>query len=46
MRPDAVLRGPDGYLRMRYDKLGLEFQIYDQWMTAGTQRSRHARISP
>jgi hypothetical protein len=30
IRPDAVLRGSDGYLRVRYDKLGLRFQTYDR----------------
>ncbi len=35
IRPDAVLRGRDGYLRVRYDKLGLKFQAYEQWMSSG-----------
>lgn len=33
--PTAVLRGSDGYLRVSYDKLGLEFQTYDQWTASG-----------
>jgi hypothetical protein len=33
--PDAVLRGCDGYLRVRYDKLGLKFETYEQWMSLG-----------
>lgn len=33
--PAAVLRGNDGYLRVSYDKLGLEFQTYDQWTASG-----------
>jgi hypothetical protein len=33
--PDAVLRGRDGYLRVRYDKLGLKFETYEQWMSSG-----------
>jgi hypothetical protein len=33
--PDAVTRGQDGYLRVRYDKLGLPFQTYDQWIGSG-----------
>jgi hypothetical protein len=35
--PEAVLRGRDGYLRVRYDKLGLRFQTYRQWLTSGAQ---------
>jgi hypothetical protein len=33
--PEAVARGRDGYLRVRYDKLGLKFQTYDQWVASG-----------
>jgi hypothetical protein len=33
--PTAVLRGSDGYLRVFYDKLGLKFQTYDQWIASG-----------
>jgi hypothetical protein len=35
--PDAVLRGPDGYLRVRYEKLGLKFETYDQWLSSGAR---------
>jgi hypothetical protein len=31
VRPDAVTRGRDGYLRVRYDKLGFEMQPYEYW---------------
>jgi hypothetical protein len=37
VRPDAVTRGPDGYLRVQYDKLGLKFQTYDQWIESGAR---------
>jgi hypothetical protein len=37
VRPDAVVRGRDGYLRVFYDKLGLTFQTYDQWLAAGSR---------
>jgi hypothetical protein len=30
--PDAVTLGNDGYLRVNYEKLGLKFQTYDQWL--------------
>jgi hypothetical protein len=35
VQPDAVVRGRDGYLRVFYDKLGLMFQTYKQWLAAG-----------
>jgi hypothetical protein len=35
--PDAVVVGRDGYLRVRYDKLGLTFQTYDQWVASGAK---------
>ena len=37
VRPDAVVRGRDGYLRVRYDKLGLKFQTYDHWISSGAR---------
>ncbi len=37
LRPDAVVRGRDGYLSVSYDKLGLTFQTYDQWVASGAQ---------
>jgi hypothetical protein len=33
--PAAMVRGSDGYLRVFYDKLGLKFQTYDQWVASG-----------
>jgi hypothetical protein len=33
--PSAVVKGRDGYLRVLYDKLGLKFQTYDQWVASG-----------
>ena len=33
--PKAVVRGSDGYLWVFYDKLGVKFQTYDQWVAAG-----------
>ncbi len=38
--PQAVMRGRDGYLRVYYDKAGLKFQTYDQWIASG------ARVPP
>jgi hypothetical protein len=35
--PEAVVRGPDGYLRVHYEKLGLPFQSYDAWIASGAR---------
>ena len=35
LRPDAVRRGGDGYLRVYYDKLGLKFRTYQDWLAGG-----------
>ena len=35
--PDAVVRGADGYWRVRYEKVGLPFQTYEQWLAAGSR---------
>jgi hypothetical protein len=39
VQPDAVTRGRDGYLRVRYHRIGFEMQTYDHW----AQRSHTAR---
>jgi hypothetical protein len=33
--PDAVTRDADGYMRVSYDRLGLPFETYDQWVASG-----------
>lgn len=33
--PDAVSRQRDGYLRVDYDKLGIKFQTWDEWVKRG-----------
>ena len=35
VRPDAVTRGSDGYLRVHYERLGLKFRTYDDWVISG-----------
>ena len=35
--PEAVTRGQDGYLRVYYDKIGVKFQTYGQWIASGAQ---------
>ena len=37
IRPDAVAIGRDGYLRVSYERLGLPFQSYDNWVASGGQ---------
>jgi hypothetical protein len=32
VRPDAVSRDADGYLRVNYDRLGLKFSTWDAWL--------------
>jgi Protein of unknown function (DUF3300)/Chaperone of endosialidase len=33
--PEAVMRGSDGYMRVSYDRLGLPFETYSQWVESG-----------
>jgi Protein of unknown function (DUF3300) len=42
--PHAVVRGRDGYLKVFYDRLGLKFQTYDQWIASGAQVPTITRI--
>jgi len=35
VRPDAIRRGKDGYLRVDYDLLGIPFQTYARWRADG-----------
>jgi hypothetical protein len=35
--PQAVVRGRDGYLRVFYEKLGLTFQTYEEWLASGAR---------
>jgi uncharacterized protein DUF3300/endosialidase-like protein len=39
--PEAVVRGRDGYFRVLYDKLGLKFQSYEQWLASGARIPVH-----
>ncbi|MDR3421751.1 MAG: DUF3300 domain-containing protein [Xanthobacteraceae bacterium] len=43
--PDAVVRGPDGYLLVYYEKLGLKFQSYDQWIASGAHVPHARRLA-
>lgn len=35
VRPDAVLRGQDGFLRVHYNALGITFRTWEDWIAAG-----------
>ena len=39
--PEAVVRGRDGYFRVFYDKLGLQFQSYERWLASGARIPVH-----
>jgi hypothetical protein len=42
--PDAVTRGGDGYLRVHYDRIGLKFLTYKEWLAAGARIPARTRI--
>jgi hypothetical protein len=42
--PEAVTRGSDGYLRVYYDKLGVKFRTYSNWLAGGARIP--AEVSP
>jgi hypothetical protein len=44
--PEAVTRGRDGYLRVHYEKLGLTFHTYREWLAAGAHVPNVGRLSP
>jgi len=37
VKPDAVTRGSDGYLRVHYGRLGIKFRTYQDWLAAGAR---------
>jgi hypothetical protein len=37
VKPEAVVQGRDGYLRVQYEKLGLRFQTYREWIGSGAR---------
>ncbi len=42
--PEAVTRGRDGYLRVYYERLGLKFRTYRDWLAGGARIP--AEVSP
>jgi hypothetical protein len=41
--PDAVSRGADGFFRVDYGRLGLQFRTWDQWTARGGEKTRLSR---
>lgn len=37
VKPEAVTCGSDGYLRVYYEKLGLKFRTYSDWLAGGAR---------
>jgi hypothetical protein len=37
VRPDAVIRHSDGYLRVYYDRIGAPFQTWERWQASDGQ---------
>jgi Protein of unknown function (DUF3300)/Chaperone of endosialidase len=42
--PQAVVRGRDGYLRVFYDRLGVTFETYDEWVASGERVPHGLRV--
>ena len=43
--PKAVVRDRDGTLRVFYEKLGVRFQTYEEWIASGARVPTAARAS-
>jgi hypothetical protein len=44
VRPEAVTRGSDGYLRVYYERLGIKFRSYHDWVAGGAQIPTRSRM--
>ena len=44
--PGAVTRGSDGYLRVRYEQLGLKFRSYADWVAGGAKIPASSEVLP
>jgi hypothetical protein len=44
LMPGAVTRGSDGYLRVHYERLGLKFRTYRDWLAAGAHIPTQSRM--
>jgi hypothetical protein len=46
LMPSAVTRGQDGYLRVYYEKLGLKFRSYTNWLADGAKIPTLREVQP
>jgi hypothetical protein len=46
LAPEAVTRGRDGYLRVYYERLGLKFRTYTDWVARGAKIPEAAEVMP
>jgi hypothetical protein len=46
LMPAAVTRGQDGYLRVYYEKLGLQFRSYRNWLAGGARIPTPSEVLP
>lgn len=46
LMPQAVARGRDGYLRVHYERLGLTFRSYTDWVARGARIPEAAEVWP
>jgi len=46
LMPTAVTRGQDGYLRVYYEKLGLQFRSYRNWLAGGARIPTPSEVLP
>jgi hypothetical protein len=44
--PEAVTRGEDGYLRVFYERIGVRFETYQQWLASGARVPRGVPARP
>jgi len=44
--PEAVTRGPDGYLRVSYTWLGVPFETYAKWVADGAHLPHAKPVAP
>jgi hypothetical protein len=44
--PHAVSRGQDGYLRVHYERLGVKFSSYGDWLARGTMIPAAREVLP
>jgi Chaperone of endosialidase len=43
VRPDAVVRGTDGYLRVDYSRLGLRLMTWEEWVASRFKTAENAK---